>query len=574
MDIARLFSGSLFCPALVKTFREGYSLGSLQKDLAAGVTVGVVALPLAMAFAIASGAPPERGLFTAIVAGVFISLLGGSRYQIGGPTGAFVVIIASIMARSGYSGLVAATLLAGALLLIMGMLNVGRFLKFIPYPVITGFTSGIALLIFTSQLNDFLGLHPAGASPDFADRITHVAQGLPGLHPEALMTGAVTLISIVLVRRLRPRIPSHIVGILAATLVTAVAGLDVETIGSRFGGIPAALPTFSLPEGPFPPLREVMSDAVTIAFLAGIESLLSAVVADGMTRDRHNSSTELIAQGAGNIASVLFGGIPATGAIARTATNIRAGAFSPVSGVVHACSLAVFMLALAPLVSYIPMAGLAAVLMVVAWDMSEYGRFKFLLRGPKSDSSVLVLTFLLTVFVDLTVAVQVGVVLAAILFMKRMSDITGINMKPAESTEGDACALPGAGNDLVIYEIDGPFFFGVTQRFTEIMSFTSTPPRVVVLRMRQVPSIDASAVNALHAVISRLHGMGATVVLSGVNDRVRGVLRRMGLDTLAGRENIFSDFNAAQKRIDKLLAQAAGTAPEIGRDRTVRVGSV
>lgn len=563
MHISSLLRAVDWSPALVTALRQGYSRKAFVRDLFAGLTVGVVALPLAMAFAIASGVPPERGLFTAIVAGFIISALGGSRHQIGGPTGAFVVIVAGVVGRYGYEGLVAATLLAGVMLVIMGVLRIGRFLKFIPYPVVTGFTAGIALIIFTTQVKDFLGLPLESAPAEFLPKVKLLAAALPNLDPITTAVGFGTLFTLVAVRRYTPRIPAPIVGIALATLAVWLLGLDVETIGTRFGGVPSGLPTFSLPTGPFPELRLLIPEAVTIAFLAGIESLLSAVVADGMTRERHNSSTELMAQGLANIASSLFGGIPATGAIARTATNIRAGAFSPVAGIVHALTLALFMLALAPLASAIPLASLSAVLMVVAWDMSERHRFKRLLRAPKSDAVVLLLTFGLTVLVDLTVAVEVGVVLSALLFMRRMSELTDIqalsaNHVAGELVEGDACGLDTRDSPVVIYEIDGPFFFGVAQRFTDIMHYTRKPPKVVVLRMRQAPSIDATAVSALEQVLLRLKAQGTAVVLTGVNERVVRVLGRMGVLDQIDPENVFREFGQARQRIEELVTSSGG----------------
>ncbi|WP_040368807.1 SulP family inorganic anion transporter [Paucidesulfovibrio longus] len=539
-------------PASVRCFRQGYSLSSLRSDLLSGLTVGIVALPLSMAFAIASGTTPERGLFTAIVAGIVISLLGGSRFQIGGPTGAFVVIIAGVIARHGYEGLVLATLLAGAGLVVLGMLGFGKLLKFIPYPVITGFTAGIGVLIFTTQIKDFFGLSIENIPADFPGRVRACFAAMPGFDHTSLWLGAATMLSMLLIRRFVPRIPAPIVGIVVATAAAWAFGLDVETIGTRFGGIPASLPHFSLPSGFAPHIREVIPDAMTLMLLAGIESLLSAVVADGMTGDRHDASTELVAQGLANLGSVLFGGIPATGAIARTATNIRAGAQTPLSGVIHSLSLVAFMLACAPLASHIPLTSLAAVLMIVAWDMSEAHRFRRLLRAPKSDSAVMLITFLLTVFVDLTVAVEVGVVLAAMLFMRRMSDLSGI--EPVNQ-----CLLPvvrgvaDAGHRLpktVVYEISGPMFFGMAQRFIDVMRFTRQAPEAIVLHMAQVPSIDATGEEALKSVVRQGHARGIRMVLSGVQPRVRAVFERMGTRQLLGAENIFPDLATAMAAIE------------------------
>ncbi len=548
-------------PASVKVLGRGYSPRSLQRDLLSGLTVGVVALPLSMAFAIASGTSPERGLFTAIVAGVIVALLGGSRFQIGGPTGAFVVIIAGIIARHGYEGLVLAALLAGAILVLLGLLGCGRLLQYIPYPVTTGFTAGIGVLIFTSQLKDFLGLSIAQLPAEFTARMQACLLALPTWDRPTLALGAATLISMILVRRFIPRIPAPMVGIVVATAASWALGLHAETIGSRFGGIPATLPSLSLPDLRGVDLRAIVPDALTIALLAGIESLLSAVVADGMTGERHDSSTELVGQGLANIGSVLFGGIPATGAIARTATNIRAGAVSPLSGVIHSLTLMGFVVACAPLAGRIPLASLAAVLMVVAWDMSEPHRFLRLLHAPKSDSLVMLTAFGLTVFVDLTVAVEVGVVLAAMLFMKRMSELSDIHSVDApavldETEERDAAGSPR----LVVYEIGGPLFFGMAQRFIDVMRFTRAVPEVLILRMRNIPSIDATGIEALETVVRRARAQGIRVLFSGVRPRVRDVLRRMGTEALVGPQNIHPDFAsalAAAKSIRPAPAPAA-----------------
>ena len=535
-----------FSPAFLTTLREGYTRERLLRDVGAGVTVGIVALPLAMAFAIASGTTPERGLFTAIVAGFLISALGGSRFQIGGPTGAFVVIVSSVIARHGYEGLVAATLLAGVFLILMGIFRFGKLLQFIPYPVTTGFTAGIGVFILSSQFKDFFGLPMETVPSEFLDRIVACISAMPSFSPAALAVGLGTLGVMIAIRRTIPRIPAHIAGIVAATAAAWALGLDVETIGSRFGGIPASLPRFSPPVDFLHTMLGVVPEALTIALLAGIESLLSAVVADGMTGERHDASTELMAQGVANIGSALFGGIPATGAIARTATNIRAGGRTPLSGMVHAATLTAFILCCAPLAARIPLAGLSAVMVVVAWDMSELHRFRRLFRAPKSDSLVLVVTFLLTVFVDLTVAVQVGVVLAAMLFMRRMSDLSSINLvTPFRQQKGsDGAALIGHAR-VVCYEIDGPFFFGMAHRFVDVMRFTRNVPDFLILRMRHVPSIDATGIESLEVVIRKIRNKGAQVFLSGVNESVRRSLRNMGTEELLGAENIFDDFDRA-----------------------------
>ncbi len=572
MSFAKYFSVDLI-PALWSSLREGYSINNLARDLGSGVTVGIVALPLAMAFAIASGATPEQGLFTSIVAGFIISAFGGSRFQIGGPTGAFVVIVASVIARHGYEGLVVTMLLAGVLLVLMGIFNFGKFLRFIPYPVVTGFTTGIALLIVTTQLKDFFGLGLASVPSGFLDRIAACANALPTFSGAALGVSLGTLAIMILVRQFVPRLPAHIVGIFFATLATWVLHLPIETIGSHFGGIPAEMPHLQYPAFSLESIRVLLPEALTIALLAGIESLLSAVVADGMTGKRHNPSMELVAQGFANIASAMFGGIPATGAIARTATNIRAGAYSPVSGIIHVITLVVFLMFCSKLLYHIPLASLAAILTFVAWDMSELHRFKRLLHAPKADSLVLLITFSLTVFVDLTVAVQVGVVLAALLFMKRMSEVGSVCEVPMEK-ETDTLPDSNYHDQIASYEVEGPFFFGMAQRFMDIMQFTRTPPKVLIIKLSHVNHIDATAIEALENVIHKAHRTGTTVVLADINEGVRRVLRAMGTKALVGPENVCADYPSALFRakclVEKLEQGEQPTATK-PRPQTPRV---
>lgn len=553
-----------FIPRTFEVFRHGYGRGLFIKDFIAGLTVGIVALPLAMAFGIASGVTPERGLFTAIVAGFLISFLGGSRFQIGGPTGAFVVIIFNVIHKHGYDGLVVTTLMAGVLLLVFGLCRLGSLIKYIPFPVTTGFTTGIGVLIFSSQMKDFFGLGLNEVPPEFFEKWAMYIQNFSSFDPLTLAIGAGALISILAVRRLAPRVPGPVVGVVLASVAVWSFGLDVETIGSRFGGIPSVLPSLSIPVVTLEQIRVLLPEAMTIALLAGIESLLSCVVADGMTGDKHNSNVELAAQGAANIASVLFGGIPATGAIARTVTNIRSGGQTPVAGIVHAGVLVAFIVYLAPLASFIPLASLAAVLLVVSWDMSELHKFIRVFRAPKSDSAVMLLTFVLTVVVDLTVAVYVGVILAAILFMRRMSEVTAITSCELSEMAGAA----GAGfRDLAIpdgvrvYEIDGPFFFGVADRFQNVLSFLEEQPRVFILRMRKVPAIDSSGVNALETFVRRCQARGIHVVMSGVRDRARFVLERMGTEQLIGSENICANIDCALLRAKALLGVGESGQP-------------
>lgn len=559
-------SATSFLPRTITELRAGYSTQKFIRDLLAGLTVGVVALPLAMAFAIASGTTPERGLFTAIVAGFLISLLGGSRYQIGGPTGAFVIIIYNVIYRHGYDGLVITTLLAGAMLLIFGLCRIGALIKYIPYPVTTGFTAGIAVLIFSSQMKDFFGLQMEVVPPEFFDKWMAYAEHLGTINTPTLCVAGLALACILATRRFIPRIPAPVVGVAVASLAVWALGLQVETIGSRFGGIPRELPSFVWPTFTFARVRELLPDAMTIALLAGIESLLSCVVADGMTGDKHNSNVELTAQGAANIASVLFGGIPATGAIARTVTNIRSGGQTPVAGMVHAAVLVAFVLFLAPLASFIPLASLAAVLIMVSWDMSELHKFLRLLRAPKSDVVVMCLTFVLTVVIDLTVAVYVGVVLASLLFMRRMSEVTAIcscaiDDKPViQGRETAELAVP---DGVQVYEIDGPFFFGVADRFQSVSQALQKQPEVFILRMRKATTVDSTGANALEAFYRTCHRRGTVLLLSGVRPAARNMMQRFGTLDMIGRENVFENVDRAIEHAVRLLADKHGVAPTV-----------
>src|SRR5438270_4528230 len=476
---------SVFVPKSLVCLREGYTRESLMRDRLAGVVVGIVALPLALAFAIASGVPPERGLYTAVIAGFLISALGGSRVQIGGPTGAFVVIVYGIVAKYGYDGLVVITIMAGVILVILGLARMGALIKFIPYPVITGFTSGIAVIIFSSQLKDFLGLKMGAVPPDFMEKWTAYAEHLRTINLPTTLLAIGTLLVLIFWPRISRVIPAPFVAMILATAVVQIFKLPVETIGTRFGSVPSSLPAPHLPSVPWTQMKELFSPALTVALLAAIESLLSAVVADGMIGTRHKSNMELVAQGVANIASPLFGGIPATGAIARTATNIRTGGRTPLAGMTHAVTLLLILVFLGRWAAMVPLSALAAILVVVAYHMSEWRSFAGLLRAPRSDLVVLILTFGLTIFVDLTIAVQVGIVVASLLFMKRMSDITHIEGVTTELREG-APEDPGeitqvrkrkkyvGGYEIPagveVYEVHGPFFFGAAAKLEEVIT--------------------------------------------------------------------------------------------------------
>src|ERR1700683_2329213 len=526
-----------YVPKLVTVLRLGYTRGALRGDLVAGLTVSIVALPLAMALAIASGSTPEKGLYTAIVAGFLISALGGSRVQIGGPTAAFVPVVFNVIDKFGYGGLLLCALLAGLMLIAAGVLRIGTLMKYMPQPVITGFTAGIAVSIFLSQVKDLLGLHMGTVPAEFFARLHVYAQHLGDFNLRAALIALASVALIIGLRRWRPAWPGFLIALIAATLACLLVGLPVETIGSRFGGIPVQLPHLVIPHIPFERTRELFPSSFTIAFLAGIESLLSAVVADGMIGGRHRSNCELVAQGVANVASALFGGLPATGALARTATNVRAGARSPIAGILHAVFLLVFMLVLAPLMGYIPLAALAAILLVVAWNMAELESFQHLMQGPFGDRVVLLLTFGLTVMSDLTVAIEVGLVLAAFLFMHRMSEVVAIG-SDVSLVDGDVddyaqpqqpsqrAHLPSG---VEVYQVSGPLFFAVANRLDDVLNQFPKSTRYFILRLRLVPLIDASGVTALRQLVKRCARAGTRVILSGLREQPRAILAQMGV---------------------------------------------
>jgi SulP family sulfate permease len=546
-------------PKLITLWRlQGYSKSDFYADLIAGLVVAIVALPLAMAIAIASNLPPERGLFTAIVAGFIISVHGGSRYQIGGPTAAFIVTVAMVAMEHGYEGLVLATIMAGIILMIMSLVRAGELIKFIPYPVVVGFTSGIALLIAFSQLRDFFGLEVESIPPDFIHKLMVYLAHLDEMNIYAVIVSLTSIAIILFFKKYIPKIPGPIVVVVLAALAVWMFHLPIETIESRFGSIPSMLPAPTWPDISFEKLRQLLPDAITIATLAAIESLLSAVVADGMTGTHHKSNAELFGQGAANIASGFFGGLPATGAIARTATNIKAGARTPMAGIMHALWLFVFMLFLAPLIVKVPLAALAAILIVVAWNMSEIKHIKEIMKAPRSDRIILVVTFALTVLVDLNFAIQAGIALASILFIDSMMKSTTIRVFENEE-DPDSIDRKTVPQDVEVYEIQGPLFFGVAEKLIDTLTLFEHPPKVFILRMRHVPLIDAAGLHALEILHERLTKQKTVLILSGVRPEVQSHIVKASLNRLIGNENIVDHINKAIIR----ASQITGTAQKI-----------
>jgi SulP family sulfate permease len=530
----------LFTPKLVTVLREGYGLRELRADAAAGLTVAVVALPLSMAIAIASGVSPDRGLYAAIVGGFIISLIGGSRFQIGGPAGAFIVLVASTVAQHGVEGMLLATMMAGAILVVMGLLRLGSYIQYIPYPVTVGFTAGIAVIIFASQIKDLLGLTLKAPEPGpVFDKIPVLWNSLPTVTPAAAAVALGTIAVIVGVKRLRPGWPNLLIAVALAAVATAVADLPVATIGSHFGGIPQGLPMPALPAFDWEMARAVLPNAVAFALLGAIESLLSAVVADGMTGRRHRSNCELLAQGTANIGAALFGGLCVTGAIARTATNIRAGAHGPVAGMIHALALLVFVLVAAPLAAFIPLAALAGVLTVIAWNMIEKESVWTLLRASRGDAAVLLVTFLLTVFRDLTEAIIVGFALGALLFIHRMSRAVSVeaHVPPVGQDRADGTPAertpyrPRVETDpgVVVYRLSGAFFFGAVATVGSVLDRIAAAHRVLVLDFSAVPFIDSSAANTIHGLARKARRNGVVLYMAGASAGVRRDLLAHGV---------------------------------------------
>ncbi|MBI4981811.1 MAG: STAS domain-containing protein [Candidatus Omnitrophica bacterium] len=542
-----------FEPKIITVLREGYSLPVFLKDLMAGVIVGIVAIPLAIAFAIASGVKPEQGIITAFIGGLLISLFSGSRTQIGGPTGAFIIIVLGIIQKYGYEGLALATLMAGVILVIMGLMRFGEAIKYIPYPVTIGFTSGIAVVIFSTQIQDFLGLNVKTSAPHFFDKLGVCLNNLSQINPFAVGLSILTILVIKFWPLLTRKIPGTIIAIILTTFIARFFHLPVAIIGERFGSVSFRLSFPHLPQVNIDVFTQLISPAITIAILAGIESLLSAVVADGMLGTRHRSNMELVGQGIANIVSPLFGGIPATGAIARTATNIKNGGRTPFSGIIHAVTVCVLFVFFAPMVGFVPMATLAGILIVVSYQMSEWRHFKQLLKSPRSDVLLLLTTFLLTILVDLTVAIEVGVVMAAILFMHRMAELTHMSFVEEDDDNGRPHEYEGVPEGVEIFEINGPFFFGAADKFREAISSFKKLPQVLILRMSAVPAVDATAVNTLQRFIDTAEAGGTQVVFAGVNKRVFRVFDKYGIVKRIGIENILTDVPLALARAISFL---------------------
>ena len=553
-----------FQPKLFSTLKNGYDKQTLVQDLLAGVIVGIVALPLAIAFGIASGATPEAGILTAIVAGFIISFFGGSKVQIGGPTGAFIVIVYGIIQEYGMSGLCIATFMAGAFLILMGVLHLGTIIKYIPYPIVVGFTSGIALTIFATQIKDLFGLQIESVPAGFIDKWAVYFQHFDTVSWWSLLIGVGSILIIIFTPKISRKLPGSLAAIIIMTIVCLIlrsVGVEgIETIGDRFS-ISTELPQAEVPKISWENITRLAQPAMVIAMLGAIESLLSAAVADGVIGDRHDSNQELVAQGIANMVSPLIGGIPATGAIARTMTNINNGGRTPIAGIAHAIVLALIYLFLMPLVKFIPMACLAGILVVVSYNMSEWRSFKAILKNPKSDIIVLLVTFFLTVIFDLTVAIEVGVLIACLLCMKRMAETTNVSVLSDEIDPNADSDVQGNLDHLTIpegvkvYEINGPYFFGIGNKFEEMMGDMGGRAKVRIIRMRKVPFIDSTGVHNLSNMCCMCSQMGVKVVLSGVNPQVMKVIEDAGMDDIVGKENICSHINIALKRAEEILSE-------------------
>jgi SulP family sulfate permease len=546
-------------PRLVESLRN-YRAAWIADDLLAGLTVGLVALPLAMAFAIASGLPPQNGIYTAIVAGFAISAFGGSRTQIGGPTGAFVVVISGIVAEYGIDGLFMCTMMAGVILIVLGLTGLGTAVTFIPRPVVIGFTNGIGVLIASTQIRDFFGLQMSEVPGEFLERARALIEAASTASIPATVTALLTMAVVLTLRKVSRRIPGTIIALLLGSAAALAFGLSVETIGSRFGGVPSGVPAIQIPRFRPDLILTLMSPAFTVAMLGAIESLLSAVVADRMSGDRHDPNVELTAQGVANVLSPLFGGLPATGAIARTATNIRAGAKTPIAGMTHAIVLLLILLFAAPLARHIPLAILAAILMIVAWDMGEWAEIPDILKLGPADGAVWLITFALTVLADLTVAVEAGMIIAALLYIRRVSATTSVARVTPEYVKGGVAhslQMHKVPEGVAIYRIHGPFLFGATEKLSAIEEELDTLPDIVVLRLRNMTAIDATGLHAIEHLADRLHETNRTLIVCGVRDQPARMMARAEFHQHLGDENILPTLEAAIARAGELRARAS-----------------
>jgi SulP family sulfate permease len=531
-----------------------------MKDLIAGIIVAIIALPLSIALAIASGVNPERGLHTAIIAGFLISLFGGSRVQIGGPTGAFMVIVYGIVAKFGIDGLIMATIMAGIIMIFMGLLKLGSVIKFIPYPITTGFTSGIALTIFSSQIKDFFGLKLSNVPAEFIPKWKLYLSNLHTINLETTVIGLIALIIIILWPKINDKIPGALIALIVTSLIVKIMGLEVATIGSKFNELSSALPMPKIPAFSMEKISLLIGPAFTIAILGSIESLLSAVVSDGMIGSKHRSNMELVAQGIANIGSGLFGGIPATGAIARTVANIKNGGRTPVAGIVHAITLLLIMVVFMPFAKAVPLASLAAILIVVSYNMSEWREFKELFKSPKSDIAVLLVTFFITVLIDLVKAIEIGIILASLLFMKRMADVTSIDevmMDASEELDESSFDFEKESNklklpkDMLVYEINGPFFFGAADKFLDVIKALSLETNVIVFRMRNVPSMDATAINAFKVLINICKNEKINIKITGLQRQPRIALKKASLYEQIGQANFYDNIDTVLEELNK-----------------------
>ncbi|MEK6265207.1 MAG: sulfate permease [Clostridium sp.] len=547
----------MFVPKLI-TCLKNYSKDQFIKDFIAGIIVAIIALPLSIALAIASGVSPEKGLYTAIVGGLVVSLLGGSRVQIGGPTGAFVVIVAGIVQQFGIDGLIVATILAGIFLVIMGVLKFGGMLKYIPYPITTGFTSGIAIIIFSTQVKDFFGLTMKNVPSEFIPKWIAYFDSFNTLNMQSILIGILSLAIIILWPKINKKVPGTLIAIVVATVIALLFNLNIETIGSRFGNISSALPSISIPHTSFSMIKQLMLPALTIAILGSIESLLSAVVADGMIGGSHRSNMELVGQGVANIFSGLVGGIPVTGAIARTAANVKNGGRTPVSGIVHALTLLIILLVFMPYVKLVPMSALAAILIVVSYNMGEWESFQQILKAPKSDALVLLVTFSLTIFFDLVIAIGIGLVLASLLFMRRMADVSDVRYILDEHEDKDQIELIDSiktPENVSVYEINGPFFFGAADKFMHAVRELGIPTKILIIKMSNVPAIDATGYHGLEMLYELCKKHHTELIILNLQVQPLNALSKYGFIDLLGSENFCTSVEEAIDRANCLLTK-------------------